>query len=59
MNLKKIPEEKRQTVIELFYSQYDNTTPTIAEQTGLTVAVVNKIITQELKTKKNYTKVNL
>ena len=42
-------EIKKETVIELFYNQHDNSSQTIAEQTNLKISTVNRILTEELK----------
>lgn len=49
----KISEESKIAVLDLFYNTIDNQITTISEQTGLTLAEVNRIIDLDLKTKKN------
>lgn len=49
----KISEESKIAVLDLFYNTIDNQTTTISEQTGLSLAQVNRIIDLDLKTKKN------
>jgi DNA-directed RNA polymerase specialized sigma subunit len=51
----KIPEEKKQAVLEWFYTQYDNTVPTISDVTGISQSNVNKIINKDLKKLKHET----
>ncbi len=48
---KKITRNQEQAVLELFFTQYDNSVPTIAEMTNLTEDQVHKVINRELKSK--------
>lgn len=45
--------DQKEAVLELFYSEFDNSTTKISEMTGLSLWNVNKIINNDFKNRKN------